>query len=57
MLLSQSEKLQFVGCKCLIALVRENIYYQRLLLKGNDNMSFIESSMNRRYENGADFRE
>jgi hypothetical protein len=34
MLLSQSEKLQYVGCRCLIALVDENTYYQRLLLKG-----------------------
>ncbi len=34
MLLSTSEKLQYVGCKCVIALVNENIYYQRLLTKG-----------------------
>ena len=35
MLMSKSEKLQYVGCKCMIALVLENITYQYLILKEN----------------------
>ena len=33
MLMSKSEKLQYVGCKCVISLVQENINYQNLILK------------------------
>lgn len=35
MLMSKSEKLQYVGCKCMIALVLENVTYQNLILKEN----------------------
>jgi hypothetical protein len=35
MLMSKSEKLQYVGCKCMIALVLENVKYQNLILKEN----------------------
>ena len=35
MLLSKSEELQYVGCKCIIALVLENIYNQRMIAKEN----------------------
>ena len=35
MLLSNSEKLQFVGCKCVVALVLENINNQKLIAEEN----------------------
>lgn len=35
MLLSKSDKLQYVGCKCIIALVLENITNQKLISKEN----------------------
>ena len=35
MLMSRSEKLQYVGCKCVIALVFENLKYQNIILKEN----------------------
>lgn len=35
MLMSKSEKLQYVGAKCVISLVLENISYQNLILKEN----------------------
>ena len=35
MLMSKSEKLQFVGCQCMIALVLEDINYQNQILKEN----------------------
>lgn len=35
MLMSKSEKLQFVGCKCMIALVLEDAAYQNQILKEN----------------------
>lgn len=35
MLMSKSEKLQYVGCRCMIALVLENITLQNQILKEN----------------------
>lgn len=35
MLMSKSEKLQYVGCKCMIALVTEDVNYQNQILKEN----------------------
>ncbi len=35
MLLSKSDKLQYVGCKCVIALVLENINNQKIIAKEN----------------------
>jgi hypothetical protein len=35
MLMSRSEKLQYVGCKCVISLVFENLKYQNIILKEN----------------------
>ncbi len=35
MLMSKSEKLQYVGCKCMIALVQEDVTYQNQILDEN----------------------
>lgn len=45
MLLSSSEKLQFVGCKCIIALTLENLHYQRLIAK-EDGIELILKLLN-----------
>jgi hypothetical protein len=45
MLLSSSEKLKFVGCKCIIALTLENLHYQRLIAK-EDGIDLILKFLN-----------
>ena len=35
MLMSKSEKLQYVGCKCMIALVLEDVHFQNQILSDN----------------------
>ena len=41
MLMSKSEKLQFVGCKCMIALVLEDASYQNQILEENGSDPLI----------------